>query len=250
MNNKTNSSLTTLQHAAAAIMAALMIAIQFSTRTVPGTTCRLLTRTSKMPGPSWSLPAGIACPRANGSICESCYAQKGCYIWDWVKRAQMARFKWTVESLKTDAGLEQWVKVMVTAIRRRRCTYFRVHDSGDMFSARYADAWYLVCLLLPEVKFWIPTRAWQQPAGPLPIYDPLLNTLRKLASLPNVTVRPSALNFGDYAPQIDGLHAGSTAGMPDLFRTYQCHARANGGHCGECRVCWDVKDLPVNYPKH
>src|SRR4030095_4598120 len=47
--------------------------------TVPGTTVRLLTQTSKMPGPSWSLPAHKACPRANGTICDGCYAAKGCY---------------------------------------------------------------------------------------------------------------------------------------------------------------------------
>jgi hypothetical protein len=39
--------------------------------TVPGTSVRLLTQTTKMPGPSWSLPAHKACPRAAGSICDS-----------------------------------------------------------------------------------------------------------------------------------------------------------------------------------
>ena len=43
---------------------------------VPGTTVRLLTKTTKMPGPSWSMPAHRACPRANGAICDSCYASK------------------------------------------------------------------------------------------------------------------------------------------------------------------------------
>lgn len=82
------------------------------------------------------------------------------------------------------------------------------------------------------------------------MFDPLLNTLRKLAQLPNVTVRPSALNFGDHAPQVAGLHAGSTAGMSDVFRAWQCPAPAQGGQCGECRVCWEVKDMPVSYCKH
>jgi hypothetical protein len=139
---------------------------------------------------------------------------------------------------------------MVAAIVQTECTYFRVHDSGDMFSARYAEAWLEVCIRLPHVKFWIPTRAWQSPSGQLPVFDPLLNTLRKLAQLPNVTVRPSALNFGDHAPQVQGLHAGSTAGMPDIFRARQCPAYAQGGHCGNCRTCWDDKSTPVSYCKH
>jgi hypothetical protein len=217
---------------------------------VPGTSVRLLTRTSKMPGPSWSLPAHKACPRANGTICDSCYASKGCYRYSSTQNAQRARFAWTVECMRTPYGRSAWVEHMVDSIRETGCEYFRVHDSGDMFNAMYAECWLQVCRAMPEVRFWIPTRAWQQPSGPLPIFDPLLNVLRQLANLPNVTVRPSALNFGDYAPVISGLHAGSTAAMPDVLRTRQCPAYAQGGHCGECRACWDAKDLPISYCKH
>jgi hypothetical protein len=218
--------------------------------TVPYSSVRLLTQTSKMPGPSWSLPAHKACPRANGSICDSCYAAKGCYRYSSTRNAQNVRFRWTVESMRTPADRENWVTVMVQAIRETGYRYFRVHDSGDMFSVAYAQCWLEVCLRLPEVRFWIPTRAWQIPAGPLPVFDPLLGILRKLALLPNVTVRPSALNFGDHAPVVAGLHAGSTAAMPDVFRAYPCPAYKQGGHCGDCRVCWDSKDLPVSYRKH
>jgi hypothetical protein len=147
-------------------------------------------------------------------------------------------------------GRAQWTAVMVAAIRKSHCTYFRVHDSGDMFSVAYAACWLEVCRQLPEVRFWIPTRAWQQPSGPLPVFDPLLNTLRQLAALPNVTVRPSTLNFGDQAPAVAGLHAGSTAAMADTLRAYQCPAYENGNQCGNCRACWDRKDVAVAYRKH
>jgi hypothetical protein len=151
--------------------------------------------------------------------------------------------------MRTPAGRQAWIAYMVSAIRSTGCEYFRVHDSGDMFNVAYAQCWLEVCKAMPEVKFWIPTRAWQAPSG-LPLYDPLLNTLRALASLPNVTVRPSALDFGDHAPIVAGLHAGSTAGMPDILRARQCPAYAQGGQCGECRTCWQDKDVPVSYCKH
>jgi hypothetical protein len=218
--------------------------------TVPGTSVRLLTQTSKMPGPSWSLPAHRACPRANGTICDACYASKGCYRYSTTQNAQHARFAWTVESMRTPDGRHQWTTTMIAAIKRTKASYFRVHDSGDLFNVAYAECWYEVCAALPEVSFWIPTRSWQQPSGPLPVFDPLLGILRKLASLPNVVVRPSALNFGDYAPTVAGLHAGSTAAMPDIFRAYQCPAYRQGGHCGECRACWDAKDMPISYCRH
>ena len=82
------------------------------------------------------------------------------------------------------------------------------------------------------------------------MFDPLLNTLRKLAALPNVAVRPSALNFGDDAPVVAGLHAGSTAAMHDKLRAAQCPAPQQGGNCADCRVCWDAKETPVSYCKH
>jgi hypothetical protein len=152
--------------------------------------------------------------------------------------------------MRTAAGRTAWVEHIVYAIRQTGCEYFRVHDSGDMFNVAYAQCWMEVCKAMPEVRFWIPTRAWQQPAGPLAVFDPLLNTLRALANLPNVTVRPSALNFGDYAPVVSGLHAGSTAGMSDVFRARPCPAYAQGGHCGDCRTCWDSKDIPISYSRH
>src|SRR5512133_2048527 len=125
-----------------------------------------------------------------------------------------------------------------------------LHDSGDMFGAAYVGCWLEVCRRLPDVRYWIPTRAWQVPNGPLPLFDPLLETLRRLAKLPNVTVRPSALNFGGHPPIVAGLHAGTTAAMPDILRAFQCPAHARGNECGECRACWDRKELPISYQKH
>jgi hypothetical protein len=211
---------------------------------------RLLTQTTKMPGPSWSLPAHRACPRANGTICDSCYAAKGCYRYSSTQNAQNARFIWTAKSMRSLAGRKRWIAAMVDGIRTSGCEYFRVHDSGDLFNVSYAECWYAVCQALPWVRFWIPTRSWQQPESPLPVLDPLLSTLRKLAALPNVAVRPSALNFGDAAPVIAGLHAGSTAAMNDGSRARQCPAPEQGGNCGTCRTCWDSKDIPVSYRKH
>lgn len=220
---------------------------------VPGTRVSLLTATSKMPGPSWSLPAHKACPREAGNICQACYAAPehgGSYRYENVRNAQKARWDWTREALRTPEETHAWVRAMVEGIRETGCEYFRVHDSGDMFSAGYAEMWLRVASCLPEVKFWIPTRAWQQPAGVLPILDPLMGVLKRMAQLPNVTVRPSALNFGDRAPRIDGLHAGTTASMPDVFRAAQCGAPDQNGECGDCRKCWDEKSVPVSYRKH
>jgi hypothetical protein len=218
MTNKNGSSTVQSVRIAVVVLAAYLNvwATKLAKMVVPGTNNALLSNPSKMPGLAFGLPAHRACPRQKGTICKSCYASKGCYAWCSSRRAQEARFNWTRDCMRTDAGMWVWVSVMVQAIVNQE--YFRIHDSGDFFNPRYARAWYEVCKALPATKFWAPTRAWQGGvSGPLPVFDPLLNVLRQLAALPNVTVRPSALDFGDLPPVVAGLHAGSSAN-PTLAR--------------------------------
>lgn len=231
---------------------------------VPGTTVRLLTDTAKMPCASWSLPAKAACPFAfygEGTICGDCYARKGSYTaYPNVMKAQHARYAWVKECLKTDAGTDSFVATMVATIRRAVAgeqrkygpevgNYFRVHDSGDLFSPAYTWAWVRIVQALPEVRFWFPTRSWR----PLTMSKISAETkmaweiaLLALASEPNVTVRPSALFFNSPAPQIAGLAAGSTASQDG----YSCPASSQNNECGSCRACWDAPELAISYRAH
>jgi hypothetical protein len=38
--------------------------------------------------------------------------------------------------------------------------FFRLHDSGDLFSKKYIQAWTVAAQTMPKVYIWIPTRAW------------------------------------------------------------------------------------------
>ncbi len=211
----------------------------------------VLTCTSKMPGPSFSLPAGKACPNSHGSICDNCYATKGCYQYATTRNAQTTRYAWVRECMKTPEGQKEFALTMVEAILLSGSKYFRGHDSGDFFNVAYVEAWTAVAKALPEVKFWFPTREYQVKATASPFAivgeNPRMEALKRLAALPNVTVRPSALEVGQDAPQVDGLHAGSAVGNAAAF---QCPAYSQGGECGDCRTCWNRKDTPVSYPLH
>lgn len=246
--------------------------------TVPGTGVGLLTSTSKMPSASWSIPAGKACPSAfygddfkrvgglpvnidKGTICGNCYAGKGAYAWAPVKRAQDARFKLAIAAATVPAQGDEFVALMIDAIngealRQQRRYYrevskgiramgtfqavFRVHDSGDLFSPQYTALWVRICEALPDVNFWFPTRQWRSKNLHM------LAVLTTLATLPNVSVRPSALRFEDAAPVIEGLSAGTTATATGGFT---CPAPTQGGACLDCRACW-TKDVEVSYHKH
>ncbi len=232
---------------------------------IPETNTTVLTMTSKMPCPSWSLPARLSCPNAvkectdgtgKTSICSQCYASKGGYIiYPEVRKAQAARWDWTRECMKTPLGQAQFVRVMVEAIRQTKTAYFRVHDSGDMFSPAYANCWYRIARILTGVKFWIPTRSYQtgqSQSALLPVLNTqngMLDILQSLAALPNVTVRPSALFFGEAAPIITGLQAGSTADYSGP-KTHACDVLNRGGFCGDCRVCWNSPKTAVSYRSH
>jgi hypothetical protein len=208
---------------------------------VPGTNVALLSRPTKLPGPSWSLPAGPACPfRRNGpnTICGSCYADNvGRYSQAQIKRAQWARFDWTLQCLRTPEGTQVFVQTMVEAIDATGYRYMRVHDSGDLFSPAYTRAWIRICSALSWVRFWFPTRSWQAP---------WVEVIRELAALPNVAVRPSAIHFDDEPPHIEGLAAGTSV---KAFG-YTCPAPQQNNACADCRRCWVAKSWPVSYHAH
>ena len=209
----------------------------------------ILTQTTTMPGSSFSLPARRTCPGvilSPGSVCRSCYAdQRRRYRWSAVKLAQERRLAWTLEALSSG----RFVPALVGLITARGDTHFRLHDSGDFFSPPYVDAWYDIALALPEVSFWAPTRSWAIDGQVRPDDDPLLASLRRLASLPNVTVRPSALLIDSDPPEIPGLHAGSSV-TTDPARSTCPKSLRSPPACGNCRRCWDEPLKPVVYLKH
>ena len=170
---------------------------------VPGTNIALLSRPTKLPGPSWSLPAGPACPlRRNGAntICGSCCADNvGRYSQVQIKRAQWARFAWARECLRSAEGTENsyepWSKQSTPPV-----TGTCGRTTLEISSRRpYTRAWIRVCMALSWVRFWFPTRSWQAP---------WVDVVKELAALPNVAVRPSAIHFDDEPPQNRGSGPG------------------------------------------
>lgn len=217
-----------------------------------------LSRPAKMPGFSFSLPAVTTCPVAKAtikehgdqSVCASCYATRNLYRMPNVKRAQLARLQEVRESLAEDAG-DSWVEAMITEIRKVTRTgepCFRIHDAGDFFNPAYVDAWIRVCTALPDVRFWAPTREYLRPATRA--------ALERLAALPNVSVRPSAVVKNTPAPVVAGLHAGSAVyDDPDQVPGdhYICpasaHATERTCNAHGCRACW-TGVTPIAYITH
>ena len=193
-------------------------------KTIPN----FLSNPSKMPCASLNIPAWRYCPAAkimmnlakkakkalDDVICSSCYALKGFYQMPNVAQALQAKANFITESIKKDGG-DSFVAEMVRQIRAKyynkkgekkklkNCDtdLFRVHDSGDLFSAKYIDCWFRICSELPDIRFWFPTREY--------VRQDQMPHLQKLASLKNVCLKPSAIEVDEPAPDVEGLDAGT-----------------------------------------
>jgi hypothetical protein len=185
-----------------------------------------LTRTSKMPGLSYSLPAwecktGSKLRKVKGSVCSACYALKGNYTrYKAIKAAQYDRLEKIKNSL--------WVAAMVVQVKRQK--YFRWHDAGDVQDLEHLKKIYSVCKLTPEVKHWMPTReAW------------IKNHLDSKPS--NLVIR--------FSPPMIGQRNDSWPNSSMVVETgASCPAPSQGGKCGTCRQCWDSNIKVVSYGKH
>lgn len=230
-----------------------------ATYRIPGTTVRMLSNPSKMPGYGWSMTAGkTGCPwRADSQtmrkfidliidpvarkayehslVCNHCYARQGRYSSSNVQNALQTRFNWAMDSIRRQDG--EFVRHMVAAIRKdclnkRRSEafrWFRMHDAADFVSEAYVDAWIEIVRQLPEIMFWSPTRSYR--AG-----GRLLAALIRFNAEPNVTISPSGLEINGEIPVIPGLAGGST--VVELHENATCGAWKREGHCGPCRACW------------
>ena len=188
-----------------------------------------MTRTSKMPGLSYSLPAwecktGAKLRKIPGSVCAGCYALKGNYTrYPAIKAAQYVRLKAITHP--------DWVRAMVAQVKRQK--YFRWHDAGDLQSLEHLKKIFEVCRLTPDTKHWMPTREAQY----LKLVDP--------ATVPsNLIIRMSS-HMIDQGP-VSFWPWTSTVGSSS--RT--CPAPDQGGKCGDCRACWNRDIRNVEYGKH
>ena len=187
-----------------------------------------MTRTSKMPGLSYSLPApacqtGSKLRKIKGTPCYNCYAMKGNYIrYPAIKKAQYYR----LASLVHDS----WVTAMVAQIKRQK--WFRWHDAGDVQSVDHMKKIFEVCRLTPDTNHWLPTQERK--------YLPLPGS-----SIPdNLVIRLSGSKI-DGPPPSCWTHTSSV-----VTKGATCPAPTQGKKCRECRMCWTKSIKNISYGKH
>ena len=183
---------------------------------------------SKMPGPSYNLPAtqcitGAKLAKIPGSVCHGCYALKGRYRFNNVKAAMARR----LEAL----GHPDWIAAMTVLIKGE--PVFRWHDSGDLQSPEHLKAIFEVCKNTPETRHWMPTRE----ARFLRLMDPDVIPKNLIIRFSSHMVDQQPVGWWPWTSTV------STGGKT-------CPAKDQGNECKSCRACWDRNVSNVTYPKH
>lgn len=260
-----------------------------------GTGINLLTYNAKLNCMSIDLPSRLTCPGAPASmaarlpthlgICWLCYAGKGTQeAFGRTRNFQRMVFSQgedfadtMVEALSTEKNQRSYGPSQVPPMKWQ---FFRIHSSGDFYSAEYIRKWIDICTRLPRIRFWAPTRVWAAPAQ-----MGLMAPLAELAALKNVTIRPSALVFdakptgarapfaagaGVYAHRNFGAVLLDTLGFQPKWTPLSKERLVKGGcwpcpalladdakadgsaSCTStgCRKCWDSPRTRIIYAQH
>jgi len=247
--------------------------------------------------PNFNLPARsfilngqrvVTCPGASLLCRKVCYAQKGQYAHSNVIPLEYAvnylaslRDDFVPTMVKAitvaeDQNEKQWIS---TYNKRPQAKLFRLHTSGDFYSAEYARKWLEIAKALPDVHFYAYTKAWirfqndedvvdigMTAAEVNAINDEIMDVLKEINALPNFQILLSTdgttgpvpdelLNEGFKEAGIDFAYAAlkKRPVAKCLYQTTQeTHLKGKGADkiedlikegkiftCDRCGFCWD-----------
>ena len=196
---------------------------------------KMLSNTSKLGVKSISLDAnkcktGGKLAKKKGTVCNGCYALKGCYVFPVVKNAMARRLEFF--------NSPNFIPIMVWLLQSQKKKYFRWFDSGDIQNIFMALNILEVCKQTPDIQHWIPTKEYK-----------IWRQALKIQKLPdNVVLRMSSPNI-DQEPLKEFQNTSTVHENKKAFGL-ECIAYKQDGKCLECKACYDPKIKNISYPKH
>ena len=184
--------------------------------------------------PSFSLPAGVTCSPEACRTCykDGCYARKIEQLRPTVHNCYMRNLQLCKENLQF---VEQYFMCYFGGLNAPRV--FRLHVSGDFFSAEYFEMWLRVIAANPGTRFLAFTKQ-------IEIIRPYLHKLPK-----NFSLVWSAWTGVPIPPDVIGVLpvAWMDDGKEDRI---PCDAIACAGNCESCGKCWALNGRDVVFHKH
>ncbi len=199
-----------------------------------------LSNPAKMPSYAWGIPTeycktGSKLAKIDGTICNKCYADKGCYIFPMVRAMYEKRYQ--------AIFLPEWVDYMaeMLTLKYKNLTksrrYHRWFDSGDVQSYEHLMKIFEVCELTPHIKYWLATREYQ-----------IIDKIKEEDVPKNLCLRVSATKVDGALPKFwkwtSGVH------KDKRHKGKECRAYTTNNNCGDCRACWSRSVKQVSYEEH
>lgn len=181
------------------------------------------------------------------TICEFCYAEGGQYSTSGVQNAQLMRYAWAKRAIGRPGhlpGVSEFYSVMLDAIDAADFKlhlepkqylgkrFFRIHDSGDMYTPAYLAEWKKITLYYhplfggeglrfaqskddeviieqpgeghpSPVYFWAPTRIWAEGKNRVQLVKNVNGiSVGGKPTWDNFSIRPSAYHINQHGPFI------------------------------------------------
>jgi len=199
-----------------------------------------LSNPAKMPSYAWGIPTeycktGSKLAKIDGTICNKCYADKGCYVFPLVRAMYEKRYQ--------AIALPEWVDYMaeMLTLKYKNLTksrrYHRWFDSGDVQSYEHLMKIFEVCELTPHIKYWLATREYQ-----------IIDRIKEEDVPKNLCLRVSATKVDGALPKFwkwtSGVH------KDKRHKGKECRAYTTNNNCGDCRACWSRSVKQVSYEEH
>ena len=196
---------------------------------------RMLSNTSKLGVKSISLDArkcktGSKLAKKPGTVCNGCYALKGCYVFPVVKDAMARRLEFF--------NSKDFIPIMVWLLQSQKKKYFRWFDSGDIQNVFMGLNILEICKQTPDIKHWIPSKEYK-----------MWRQVLKIEKLPdNVCLRISSPKI-DQAPLKEFSNTSTVHKKKKAFGL-ECIAYKQDGKCLDCKACYNSKIKNISYPLH
>lgn len=183
-----------------------------------------------------------------GSTCSGCYALKLSKVYLSAQKSWSDNLDLFRSAVENDTVLE-WCEAIAKQISnisnnkaKKGLTGANMHrwfTAGDLDSVEMLRAFCKVAIMLPEIKFWLPTREKA-------IVSRYKNNLGIIPN--NMVIRLSSAMVDGKPLEFDNTSTVHKKGSTPIG--FNCPAQLQQGNCANCTACWNSAVKNISYEQH
>jgi len=183
-----------------------------------------------------------------GSTCNKCYALKLAKVYPTAAKSWSDNLDLFRAAVANDQ-LVEWCEAIAHQIQKHSdlkvkkgisgAGYHRWFTAGDLDSIDMLRAFVVVAQILPNIKFWLPTRE-----------KALISSYKASLGIvpPNLCIRVSSAMI-DGSP-VKTANTSTVHKVGNKAYGFTCPAQKQEGNCGQCNNCWNSEIKNVSYELH